>query len=812
MIQQSSLLNKVDGRMQGIGENFLEFIEENKKWQEGYKDDNKRWQIQIIDAIHQDKRDGGEGAFYRDDLTDAREQQLQAKLLARLRFAEMTDRQVRIAEAYEKTFEWIFREPASTGSPWTDFTQWLELGSSLYWITGKAGSGKSTLIKYVYQDSRTFEYLKKWAAGVSLVTAAYFFWNSGTSMQMSQQGLLQSILYQILSSCPKFIPHILPRRWEAYVLFGDDHFPINELELRQAFRLLTKEDPLATKFCLFIDGLDEFDGDHSNLIDFIKDIAGSTNIKVCVSSRPWVVFEDAFANGPSLMLQDLTYPDIMHFIMSMFSRNEGFRELQKREPEYAGKLLEDIGQKAAGVFLWVHLVVHSLLAGLVNGDRVSDLQRRLAFLPPDLENLYQKILDGLDPFYLEHASQLFQLIRIAQQPPSVLRLSFADEDPDFFLHCKTEPLGEDQISTRIEVIKRRLNSCCKGLLEVAPNTDTFEVTEDSYISASASVIYRAHSTVQYLHGTVKDFLENRKTWNRLMATRSHDYDPHLAMSKSYLLQLKLLYTKTLPRKFFWKIVEKCLYYASLAQPGSGGSLVSVLDELDRTAAELAIRPAVDGSSMMQRYLVEDPYTVDVSFHLRNFGILQPHWTCTMYNSVDSLSGLTFLSLAVRLDLYVYVKARLKSGCLVKQDTGIWPLLSDAITTDEIANRPAFPNGFPSRMMVKLLLDNGADPNRVIPNQGWTVWEKVLWQRHKGDVDLSVWLHITSQFLTHGASLHAISGSYFSNDKSSGWQVGGVFQDFLKSQKPQRWFSWGVTRSRENKITDKDIEKLMELLL
>jgi hypothetical protein len=70
---------------------------------------------------------------------------------------------------------------------------------------------------------------------------------------------------------------------------------------------------------------------------------------------------------------------------------------------------------AAGVFLWVSLVIRSLLAGLVNGDRVSDVQRRLAFIRPDLEKLYEKMLDGLDPFYLEHASQISSLSELQER-------------------------------------------------------------------------------------------------------------------------------------------------------------------------------------------------------------------------------------------------------------------------------------------------------------------------------------------------------------------------------------------------------------
>jgi hypothetical protein len=128
------------------------------------------------------------------------------------------------------------------------------------------------------------------------------------------------------------------------------------------------------------------------------------------------------------MLQDLTYNDIQIYVNSMFEANAGFTDLERREPLYANELKDRVEKKAAGVFLWVRLVVKSMLAGLVNGDRVLDLERRLELLPPDLENLYHKMLNSLEPFYFAHASQLFQLVRASINPPTLLTLSFADEE------------------------------------------------------------------------------------------------------------------------------------------------------------------------------------------------------------------------------------------------------------------------------------------------------------------------------------------------------------------------------------------------
>jgi hypothetical protein len=48
-----------------------------------------------------------------------------------------------------------------------------------------------------------------------------------------------------------------------------------------------------------------------------------------------------------------------------------------------GAIVKDIVAKADGVFLWVVLVVVSLLEGLSNRDEISYLQRRIDLLPQD---------------------------------------------------------------------------------------------------------------------------------------------------------------------------------------------------------------------------------------------------------------------------------------------------------------------------------------------------------------------------------------------------------------------------------------------
>ena len=79
----------------------------------------------------------------------------------------------------------------------------------VYGIIARNGSGKSTLMKYLVQSPQTDVVLHNWAGGRELYVASFYFWVTGTRMQKSQEGLLQSIVYGILSQEPALIPIVL---------------------------------------------------------------------------------------------------------------------------------------------------------------------------------------------------------------------------------------------------------------------------------------------------------------------------------------------------------------------------------------------------------------------------------------------------------------------------------------------------------------------------------------------------------------------------------------------------------------------------
>ncbi|RWA06363.1 hypothetical protein EKO27_g8741 [Xylaria grammica] len=337
------------------------------------------------------------------------------EFLESLYFSKIKARERKIESAHAKTFGWIFRSSVSDGSKTLSFAQWLREGFGTFWIQGKAGSGKSTLMKFICSHTTTKGLLRVWAGSKRLITAKFFFWNAGTALQKSREGLLRSLLFEILRKCPELIPRVSNNQKAPFLRRGlyshaDDEELWSQEELMEAYRsLVACCDEVDVKFCFFIDGLDEFEEErktHSDLIETLRILAASQNIKFCVSSRPWTVFSDAFGDDPDrlLKLEDLTRDDIRSYVHEKFNENNQFRLLSTDNPHYAG-LIEDITVQAQGVFLWVFLVVRDLLEGFSHSDTIHTMRRRLERFPAELEQFFQHMIDSIPAIYLPHMAR-----------------------------------------------------------------------------------------------------------------------------------------------------------------------------------------------------------------------------------------------------------------------------------------------------------------------------------------------------------------------------------------------------------------------
>lgn len=121
-----------------------------------------------------------------------------------------------------------------------------------------------------------------------------------------------------------------------------------------ALGALLRQTAIPLKLCLLIDGLDEFEGgyegDHEELAELFKNISRSntTNVKICVSSRPWVVFRESFKEFPTLQLEDLTYGDIELYVTDKFNSSSAFQRLLRQEPKSGPNLVREIVVRAPG--------------------------------------------------------------------------------------------------------------------------------------------------------------------------------------------------------------------------------------------------------------------------------------------------------------------------------------------------------------------------------------------------------------------------------------------------------------------------------
>ncbi|KAH6683967.1 hypothetical protein B0J14DRAFT_458323, partial [Halenospora varia] len=430
---------------------------------------------------------------------------VQTRILESLKFETMTERQSRIAKAHEKTFEWIFSKRVDDS--WSNFAEWLSSSGGVYWIKGKAGSGKSTLMRYISANPRTIKCLNDWAGNLPLLTGHHFFWNSGLPAQTSQEGLLRALLYGILTEQPTLLPTVFPSYWaRTYTVAATmQQAPITYdwslSTLMDGFALLVNQDTLPAKLCLFIDGLDEFEGDHGEISDLFKDVSSSPNVKVCLSSRPWNVFEAAFKECPKLKLQDLTYNDIKRYVIDRLNKNPAFERLAEGEPEAAPALVSEITERAGGVFLWVEIVVKSLLKGIENDDDIAVLQQRVRLLPRDLEKLYVYMFSLIEKIYEEKSSRIFQIVRAARiyrdhlhdeklqnKPLTTIALHFA-VSPERHLDV-IKALSTSHFAAWEKKMDVHLNVHCAGLLE-------------SWKGSSAG----DNGTVHYLHRTAREFVE-----------------------------------------------------------------------------------------------------------------------------------------------------------------------------------------------------------------------------------------------------------------------------------------------------------------
>ena len=392
------------------------------------------------------------------------------------------------------------------------FISFLRKDNGVFFVSGKAGSGKSTLMKFLGHHSRVREELESWSGEKKLVLVTLFFWNSGDKLQMSLEGFYRSLLFETLRQCPELVETVFPGDWGSRQV---DDLMINQYrlpELITAVRNLTRVTSFPKhRFCIFVDGLDEYQGDsleHFNLARALKAWATSEDVKIVCAARPHIEFLDTFTDPlRTLQLHELTREDIRHYINQQLGKELIGSESDEPLNEYQD-LTDSIVSMADGVFLWARLVTRSVLEGIKHDDPQKALRERVEQAPKDLNKLFAKMLDTVDDIPRRRSDAM--LLITAQNPLwnafNALAYSWLDdlEDEDFPFNRPAEAYTDEEVDTRHRAIRRQLVLLTKGLLEMRENSDHEE--RRSYHKERQSLFFRY--SVEFFHRSVRDYLKN----------------------------------------------------------------------------------------------------------------------------------------------------------------------------------------------------------------------------------------------------------------------------------------------------------------
>ncbi|KAH8664231.1 hypothetical protein BX600DRAFT_481453 [Xylariales sp. PMI_506] len=296
------------------------------------------------------------------------------RILDAIRFDMMEARFESIKDAHKRTFEWLFKPD--------DHPELYKLAArckGIFHIAGKPGSGKSTLMRFLTENAATGRILKEWSGGLEVITAKFFFRIAGTKLQRSFDGLCSTLLHTILLNVSEFIPMYFPQEWEDSGLFDPSAKFRQDNKTIQRVLEATLADPKLfhnRKVVFMIDGLDELEGDHRQMVQKLGDWSqANDNLKICVSCREWNLFETEFAKHPRLRLQDLTRPDMLQAAEDRIVQHPKDIELQI-SPNISRLFIGRLVDKSENVFLWTTLVVGIMEQGLERECYHSSLSRQ----------------------------------------------------------------------------------------------------------------------------------------------------------------------------------------------------------------------------------------------------------------------------------------------------------------------------------------------------------------------------------------------------------------------------------------------------
>ena len=287
---------------------------------------------------------------------------------------------------------------------------------------------------------------------------------------------------------------------------------------------------------MFIDGLDEFEGQENTVIKMIGDLADQTHVKVCVSSRPLLAFEEAFSEKPSLRLEDLTFGSMIEYGNDKLSEPiEKYVSLNMCKRYQAEILVHKIVERAHGMFLWAIIVIRDVDYGLRGMANINELTQTLETLPSEIESLFMLMLHRIKTPFKPDAAYFLQIAMYLDGREMDLCLLYFSQSQR---ELKDRPAHYEDIATS-ELVKAcrsleiRLLSHTAGLLELTPETNGQRIYGKR--KDHDPILFMK---INFLHKTARDFLlRNDEAKSFLTSNGSSEAQVRLSNARGTLAQV-----------------------------------------------------------------------------------------------------------------------------------------------------------------------------------------------------------------------------------------------------------------------------------
>lgn len=279
------------------------------------------------------------------------------------------------------------------------FPSWLRTKNAPpFWIKGKPGTGKSTLMKHLADSKSTLDTLgEKWT-----VVHFFFDYRARKGFANSISGMMKLFLLQLTLKV-QGVEEQLNQRIET---LDDDKV---ETYIDGLSEIVNK---FRTNICAFIDGLDEYEGDLGEICSLIERLHTRTGMKICLASRPEIALERLLGR---MSVQTITMQDHNTSAIEVCVQHK-VAAAESRHPHIYGFFTEALQkatvEKAQGVILWASLTTDEMIRSMtVTKSWNTDMARSiLDSLPVDIEKLYERMLGKLTSTQQVEAAILLALI------------------------------------------------------------------------------------------------------------------------------------------------------------------------------------------------------------------------------------------------------------------------------------------------------------------------------------------------------------------------------------------------------------------